>query len=90
MPHSGYCLLNIPTALARNEPSRTAPQAWELLTKDLTHQQREVLDGVRYLPDLTNRELAVNNRCLAFLLPPPREEKRKGEQAGECSIKNCR
>jgi hypothetical protein len=83
MPRSGYCLLNIPTDLASNEPSRTASQAWALLTKDLTHQQREVLDRVRYLPDLTNRELVVNSRCLAFLLPPARKEKPK-RRAGGC------
>jgi hypothetical protein len=38
----------------------TSAHAWALLTKDLTDRQKEVLDRIRYFPDVTNMELAVS------------------------------
>jgi hypothetical protein len=38
----------------------TSLHAYELLTQNLTDRQKEVLDRLRYFPDVTNMELAVS------------------------------
>jgi hypothetical protein len=38
----------------------TSAHAWALLTQGLTFRQKEVLDRLRYFPDVTNMELAVS------------------------------
>jgi hypothetical protein len=38
----------------------TSLHAYRLLTQNLTDRQKEVLDRLRYFPDVTNMELAVN------------------------------